>query len=182
MKKLLTLMSLTVLTLSFQNAMAQDDLAGKIVLVSGDTLRGFLKNESASGLLDHVEFKSTASTAGYKTYTPSEVRSFQIDNGNLYRAVTFSNVSLEHPVYQTHYAKLLVTGEYDLYSFRENGFLYFLARHDTTYRLLYDDDLHATTYVKGNFRNELNYFAVFCDASKSGIENVQRRTDRQFLP
>ncbi len=172
MKKLPILLSLMALALSFQNAAAQqDDLPGYVVLVSGDTLHGFLKAEGADRLLDQVQFKSSAAT-DYKTYKPSEARSFQFDNGNLYRAVTFSNVSLDHPVYETHYAKLLVTGEYDLYSFMEKGDLYFVARHDTTYRLIYDDDLHTIPYVKGNFRNELNYFAVFCDASKFGIENI----------
>jgi len=119
MKKLPILLSLMALALSFQNAAAQqDDLPGYVVLVSGDTLHGFLKAEGADRLLDQVQFKSSAAT-DYKTYKPSEARSFQFDNGNLYRAVTFSNVSLDHPVYETHYAKLLVTGEYDLYSFMD---------------------------------------------------------------
>jgi len=172
MPKLLVLLTLSCLALCAKTASAQDeDLPGYVVLVSGDTLHGFIKSEGSVRLLDFVKFKTTAS-AEYKTYTPAEARSFQFDNGNLYRTVTFNNISLSQPEYQTHYARLLVAGEYDLYSFLEKGNLYFLARHDTTYRLIFDDDLHVDPYTKGNFRNELNYFAIFCETSRPGIENI----------
>jgi hypothetical protein len=65
-----------------------------------------------------------------------------------------------------------VSGEYDLYSFTERDRLFFLVRKDTSYRLLFDDGIRVGTDNKGNFRNELNFFSVFCEASKSGIESM----------
>jgi hypothetical protein len=151
---------------------AQDHpLPGYIVRTSGDTVRGFLREEGTGELLHQIAFKSDAA-GGYTNYSFDRVSAFQYQDGNLYRAISFTDVSLDQPVVQTHYARLLVSGEYDLYSFTERDRLFFLVRKDTSYRLLFDDDIHVGSYNKGNFRNELNFFAVFCESSKNGIEKM----------
>jgi hypothetical protein len=151
---------------------AQDHpLPGYIVRTTGDTVRGFLREEGTGELLHQIAFKSVA-TGDYTNYSFDRVSAFQYQDGNLYRAISFNNVSQDQPVVQTYYARLLVSGEYDLYSFTERDRLFFLVRKDTSYHLLFDDDIHVGAYNKGNFRNELNFFSAFCETSKNGIENM----------
>jgi hypothetical protein len=56
--------------------------------------------------------------------------------------------------------------------FLDNRVLYFLVSKDSLVHLLCDDDLHALPYIRGNFRNELNFFAVGCESARRGIERV----------
>lgn len=173
MKNTSILLALLCLNLIACSVTAQDrPLPGYIVRNSGDTLRGFLREQGTSELLHQIAFKSTAA-GEYTIYSFDQVSSFQYQDGNLYRAIGFSNVSLDQPVFQTHYARLLVSGEYDLYSFTEKDVLFFLVRKDTSFHLLFDDDSHVVgSNVKGNFRNELNFFAAFCESVRGGIESM----------
>jgi hypothetical protein len=172
MKNAPILLAVLCLNLIVFTVAAQDHpLPGYIVRTSGDTVRGFLREEGTSELLHQIAFKSAAAD-DYTNYSFDRVSAFQYQDGNLYRAISFNNVSLDQPVVQTHYARLLVSGEYDLYSFTERDRLFFLVRKDSSYHLLFDDDIHVGTYNKGNFRNELNFFSVFCETSKNGIENI----------
>jgi hypothetical protein len=172
MKNTSILLAFLCLNLIAFTVTAQDHpLPGYIVRTSGDTVRGFLREQGTGELLHQIAFKSTA-VGDYTIYSFDRVSAFQYQDGNLYRAISFNNVSLDQPVVQTHYARLLVSGEYDLYSFTERDRLFFLVRKDTSYRLLFDDDIHVGTDNKGNFRNELNFFSVFCETSKNGIESM----------
>ncbi len=172
MKNTPILLAFLCLNLIAFTVTAQDHpLPGYIVRTSGDTVRGFLREEGTGELLHQIAFKSD-NAGDYTNYSFDRVSAFQYQDGNLYRAISFNNVSLDQPVVQTHYARLLVSGEYDLYSFAENDHLFFLVRKDTAYRLLFDDDIHVGTYNKGNFRNELNFFSAFCEPVRGGIENM----------
>jgi hypothetical protein len=173
MKPLPILLALLCLNLVACSVTAQDHLLpGYIVRTSGDTLRGFLREQGTNELNHQIAFKSTAA-GEYTTYSFDKVSSFQYQDGNLYRAISFSNVSLDQPVFQTLYARLLVGGEYDLYSFTEKDVLFFLVRKDTSFHLLFDDDSHVVgSNIKGNFRNELNFFSAFCESLRSGIESM----------
>jgi hypothetical protein len=163
---------LLALILMASTACAQNTvLTGYIVRSSGDTLHGSFREGSASDLLHSVAFRQSADN-DFKVYTPDEVRAFGFDNGYLYRSVSYSDISRDHPIIKTCFAKLLVSGEYDLYSFTDDQGLFFLGRKDTTLYLLFDDDLRTVPFVNGNFRNELNFFAVGCESLRSGIESI----------
>lgn len=159
------------------------DLPGYIVRNSGDTLRGLLREQGTDESAKRISFRATAADSDYQVYTPNEVKSYQYTDGNLFRAITFPDTRKEGVVSETVYGKLLVGGEFDLYTFTEGDVLYFLVRKDTGFYLLYDDDIHAAPYVKGNFRNELNFFATSCDASNWNIEamNYSIRTMMNFF-
>jgi hypothetical protein len=163
------LLCLNLIALTLTTTAQDHPLPGYIVKTSGDTLRGFLKEQGTGELLHQIAFKTTA-TGDYTTYSFDQVSSFQYQEGNLYRAISFNNVSLDQPLVQMHYARLLVSGEYDLYSFTEKDRLFFLVKKDTSFHLLFDDDIHVGTYIKGNFRNELNFFAAFCESIRNQIE------------
>src|ERR1700735_3757315 len=110
--------SLSLLSISAQ---AQDhSLPGYIVRVSGDTIHGFLKEQGTDESARRISFKGSASENDYQVYTPDQVKSFQYDNGNLFRAITYPDTRKEEgTVTRSCYGKLLVAGEFDLYSFTE---------------------------------------------------------------
>lgn len=160
------------LCLLFGTAYAQDrNLPGYIVRVSGDTLRGLLQEQTMDEAARTVLFRPAGET-GYHRYTPAEVRAYQFDGGDLERAITYSDTREEQPVVRSGFAKLLVAGEYDLYSFTEKEVLFFLARKDSSFYLIYDDDLHTTPAIPGNFRNELNFFSASCEAARRDVERI----------
>jgi opacity protein-like surface antigen len=139
---------------------------GYIVRSTGDTIRGYLKPQPVDSRIDGIPFSTGA---GYTIYSPAEVSAYQYEGGNAYRAMTFTNQLGQQ---ESRFARLLVSGQCELYSFFETGVLYFLIRKDTIVHLLYDDDLHAEPYVKGNFRNELNFFAVGCEPARHNLESL----------
>ncbi|HTR27675.1 MAG TPA: hypothetical protein VMH27_00295 [Puia sp.] len=148
------------------------DLPGYIVRTSGDTVHGFLKEQGTDESAKHISFKASAAENDYQVFAYDAVKSYQYEAGNLFRAITFSDTRKEEPVTRTYFGKLLVTGEYDLFTFTEDGELYFLVRRDTVFYMIYDDDLRSLPYVKGNFRNELNFFATSCEAARKEIERA----------
>ena len=166
MKSFVLAISFTALLLCVR---AQDRvLRGYIVKSSGDTLRGVLKEQGSDESTKQISFKASATDKEYQIYTPDQVKSYQYDGGNLFRAVTYTDTRAAS-VTRTCYGKLLVTGEYDLYCFSESGALYFLVRKDNNYRLLYDDDRWDLEFGKGNFRNELNFLASGCNSMANEV-------------
>jgi len=161
------------LFLLFVSAHAQNHpLPGYIVRVSGDSIHGFLKEQGTDESSRQISFKKTADDKEYQIYTPVEVKAFQYDGGNLFRAIGYSDNRGSVASYRTNFARLLVTGEYDLYSFTEKDILLFLARKDSSFYLIFDDDIDQVPIIPGNFRNELNFFALSCDELKGQIDKV----------
>lgn len=162
------------LCLLFFSTHAQDhSLPGYIVRNSGDTVHGLLKEQGSDESAKRISFKASATDNDYQVFGVDEVKSFQYDGGNVFRAISFPDTRKEgETVTRAVFGTLLVSGEYDLYSFTEGGILYFLAERDGSFYVMYDDDLRSFPYVKGNFRNELNFFAVSCDAANGQIGQV----------
>ncbi|HXB33634.1 MAG TPA: hypothetical protein VNV35_09440 [Puia sp.] len=165
------------LFLSFSTTQAQDSFEpGYIVRVAGDTVHGFLKEQGSDETAERISFKASATDKKYKVFTPSDVKAFRYDGGYQFRAVSYSDTRKDQPVTRTCFAKLLVTGEYDLYSFTEDYVLFFLVRKDNNFYLLFDDDVHTIPGISGNFRNELNFFVGPCGAEKQEIEGLDYST------
>jgi hypothetical protein len=162
------------LCLLFFSANAQDrSLPGFIVRNFGDTLHGFLKEQGTDESAKQISFKASATDNDYQVFGVNDVKFFQYDGGNLYRAISFPDTRKEgETVARTLFGNLLVSGEYDLYRFAEQDILYFVAQRDGNFYLMFDDDVRSEPYVKGNFRDELNFFAVSCDEARRGIGQV----------
>jgi hypothetical protein len=168
------------LGLAFFTLHAQDrSLPGYIVRVSGDTLRGFLKVQGSDESAKQISFKASADDKNYQVYNPDQVKAFQYNDGYLFRAITYADMraggkvdARATAVTRICYGKLLVAGEYDLYSFTEQSWLYFLVRKDSTFYLVYDDDLQAAPYSQGNFRSELNFLASGCAVMSKEVESA----------
>ena len=161
------------LCLLFLSVHAQDHSSpGYIVRVSGDTVRGFLKEQGTNESATQISFKATVDAREYQVYTPEGVKAFQYDGGNLFRAIAYADARGAATKYRTNFARLLVTGQYDLYSFTEKDILFFLVRKDSSFYFIFDDDLSQQPMVPGNFQNELNFFAVSCEGPKLQTEKV----------
>jgi len=145
---------------------------GYIVRINGDTLRGFLKTEVAGDLLNEVKFKTSLDEQDFTVYKTDAVKSFKFDEGNLYRVVSFINALIDSASSRVCFAKLLVTGEYNLYSFMEHGNLYFLAGKEAELHFLFDSELHGESSVRGNYQNELNFFSANCETVRYRIERT----------
>jgi opacity protein-like surface antigen len=169
MKKLLS--SLTFLAVSCFVHAQKTTHPGYIVRSTGDTVRGYLQEVLITDEVSRVGFKPNAADNEFTLYTPDQVTAFQYDSGHVYRALTFTNTLRSPAVPQTSFARLLVSGECELYSLHDNT-LYFLVRKNATVHFLYDDDIHAEPFIPGNFRNKLNFFAVGCDSAREGIERL----------
>ncbi|HUB61189.1 MAG TPA: hypothetical protein VL978_10825 [Puia sp.] len=169
-----TFVPVLVLCCLFFSTRAQDRaLPGYIVRNSGDTVHGFLREQGSDESAKRISFKASATDNDYQVYSFGEVKSFQYADGNLFRAITYSDTRKEgEPVMRTCYGKLLVSGEFDLYSFTEEDILFFLVRKDTSFYLMFDDDTRSGHEVNGNFRNELNFFAISCDEIKEDAGTV----------
>lgn len=177
MKKLLT--ALACLGIALLSQAQQNNHPGYIVRSTGDTVHGYLREVLVTDLVNRVGFKSRVTDNEFTEYTPDQVTAFQYDSTNIYRALTFTTPLRSNAAPQTTFARLLVAGEFELYRlYDENP--YFLAKKDTILRFLYDDDIHAVPYVKGNFRNELNFFAVGCEFLRRGIEGMSYTEDNMI--
>ncbi len=166
-------LAISLFLLSIPSHAQDHSLSGYIVRNSGDTVHGFLKEQGTDESARRISFKGLASENDYQVFTPAEVKAFQYDGGNLFRAIIYPDTRKEEgTVTRSCYGKLLVAGEFDLYNFTEDGVLYFLVRKDDNFYLIYDDDIRSLPYVKGNFRNELNFFAVSCDEAKKEIDRA----------
>jgi hypothetical protein len=155
-------------------ARAQDgNLPGYIVKNSGDTVRGLLKQQGSDESAKQISFKASETDKDYQVYTPDQLKSYRYDGGNLFRTVICPDRSQQAgAIGGTFFGKLLVTGEDDLYSLSTDGRLYFLVRKGDRFYLLFDENLETMPYVKGNFRNELNFLASGCMAMNKEIERA----------
>lgn len=167
MKKLLS--SLACVALTFFVHAQQATHPGYIVRSAGDTVHGYLKEVVMTDHVTQVGFRTNPSDE-FTLYSPTQVKAFQYDTVHVYRAVTFTN-TLNNSAPQTAFARLLVSGECELYSLVD-GDLFFLVRKDSIVHFLFDDDIHNTQVIRGNFRNQLNFFAVGCESIRRGIESI----------
>jgi opacity protein-like surface antigen len=161
-----------VLALYSISSLAQDAFSpGYIIDNHGDTVRGNLQNSTQRNLTQQVSFtrKQGASPTGYK---PGEIRSFQYEQGDIYRTITFVNTIDGKNQQETLFGHSLVSGKYDLYSIREEGELHFVVKRDTATYFLYTDKVTGNLVTKGNYLNQLNFLSTGCEAVNRKVEST----------
>lgn len=142
---------------SAQNAYTK----GYIVEMNGDTVRGDLREDLEETLSRSITFKDQSGVS--KKLSTSDIKAFGFDQGPIFRQVHYLD-PLNSLKTENHFAKLLVDGKYDLFSFRRKDNLFFVVVNSDTAYLLYDD---ITTQLgeiaeQGNYRNFLAFFARDC--------------------
>jgi hypothetical protein len=161
-------------------AVAQSSyVKGYVILNNNDTLNGFLKQDVEGNLLKQVVFSNNENGNEGKTYTSTDIKAFYFNGGNFFESIYFTDVDTSH---QTYFARYILKGYYNLYSFRKSDRQYFIIRHEDTTYLLYDDIiLSSGTYdTKGNYQNQFMFLARNCSSSLSRIPQL-RYDETEFI-
>ena len=145
---------------------------GYIIKQEGDTLRGFIQNAIEADLSKQVYFKPD-SLSSLQLFRPKDILSFKIGRG-IYQSMFFKNFAGEQVFEDTCFAKKLVKGRFDLYSFSRDQQLYFLIRTDTLTYFLYNTvfDGNGELIKPGIYLNVLNLISLPYDKSLADYARV----------
>lgn len=147
----------TLLLLSFISSFAQSDyFKGKVTLLDGRVLEGFVKDGSDASNTSFCLFKETLQSES-KKYSPKEIRGYQIEDRKIYSSFKIK------PAEGDSIQKLLQTlvgGEMNLFFLREGGVNHYYVKYPGKRlteimgenRVVVNNTTYAT---EGNFKNEL---------------------------
>jgi hypothetical protein len=143
-------------------AFGQDNYKkGYIVGNNGDTTRGYIKEETEEELSNAIEFRNQEGFT--RTLSAVDIKGFGFDVKNPFRVVNYSDL-LDDSKRKTHFAKLLLEGTYQVFSFRRKDDLYFIVSNKDTSYFLYDDLITNMGQLieNGNYLNQLFFIAHEC--------------------
>lgn len=112
---------------------------GGIRLMNGETLYGYLAQDTEVELKRRVHFKKSLGKMAYEVYSPNEIAGFFFDKGPTFDAIltSFRRDNLE--LKQKAFAKLVARGTIDLYLFQENieesKFIFYAEKDGQLHRL-----------------------------------------------
>ena len=149
----------------------QDVFTKGYIVAGKDTVRGYIKQDLDERLAEGITFKNQAGIS--KVLTVSDINFFGFDDGFRFGVVSYVDPH-EGSNKKIHFAKILMQGPYDLFSFRKRDDLYFVVRRSDSSYLLYDDERTTLGDVveKGNFRNFLAFFGRECSKTNLDIANI----------
>lgn len=147
-------------------------LPGYVVKNNKDTLKGYLENTTETNLLKKVKFK-TDLNASVQIFSQADISSFS-NSGDVYRNIAYLNTSVDNPGWDSNFAKLLVTGTNELYTFIEGDRRFYVVKHDTVTILLYDVSYVSTNEPMhpGNYMSRLNLLANECKSAISTSQDI----------
>jgi hypothetical protein len=144
---------------------------GYIVTNSKDSVKGFVMNAQESELTLSVKFKQTLSSE-LKEYKPSDLAGFGIGT-DIYRSKKFLNTA-EDSVIETAFLKLLVKGQYTLYSYVKPARKFYLLNSQNHDYFLYDAVIgNAGEVIRvANYYNDLNFVSISCEKVNKLVKDV----------
>jgi len=144
---------------------------GYIIYHNRDTVKGFIKAAVEEDLNSTVQFKKDLN-GELKTYRPADLSGFGVGK-EMYRTINFKNISQTNAL-DTVFAKQLVSGEYNLFTYMKSARRFFLLQRDITVYLLYDAVFRSSgeTDQVANYQNYLNFISISCDKMKNQYANV----------
>jgi hypothetical protein len=144
---------------------------GYIVKSSGDTVKGYIREDRNGGLAESVSFKAGVSESP-STFTVKDIRAFGFD-GTIFRALNyFDEVD---SVQKERFGKLLVEGHYNLYAlyFGVAEHYFYVTGQDGKNLFLFDDVMGHTDAIRnGNFRNNLFFIGQSCPNALNTVETM----------
>lgn len=133
-----TILPYLFVCISFFTNAQSEFLTGQIVNLDGDTLSGFIKNESDFVLGSQVQFK-TSLKAKEKTYLPSTLRGFILEGTNHYQSINTYYYANKVKIESKAFCKILVLGELSLFKSqfgnRASEFVLYLVKNGKIVRL-----------------------------------------------
>jgi hypothetical protein len=147
-------------------------IPGYIITTNKDSLKGDILYTSESEMAQAVKFRKEGSTT-FSEYHIMDLLGFGMEQEK-YSRKNFIN-SAEDSVRVTAFLKLLVIGEYSLYSYAGPERKFYLLQKDTVSYFLYDyvnqsdvNDLH-----RANYHNYLSFVTLNCEQAHRLAENVE---------
>lgn len=135
---------------------AQSDYTqGYLVLKNGDTVKSWLQPDDPKKILSGFRAKKGSPDAQAEILSPAEVNFIQYTGGNRYASISFVNSSGDSTFSETLFARTLVKGDYNLYSFYRKDRLFFVVIDQLSSYLLYDNFIAGF----GSLREDGNYYA-----------------------
>src|SRR5664279_4490596 len=165
------LLCLVFLHLFYNTLSAQKGFdPGYVITHSRDTVKGFIETTEEKNLSNSVHFKKEIN-GELKEYLPQDLFGFGI-NREMYKSIFFSNTTNGN-IMDTVFARQLVSGAYNLFTFMGSA-RFFLLQKDTSIYLLYDESQDGAGQIDrvGNFRNYLNFISVSCERLKNQYKDV----------
>ena len=144
---------------------------GYIINNNGDTVQGYIKEDVEEKLAHSIDFKDKAGIT--KMLSVGDIKEFGFEDEGNFRLVNYVD-PLDSLKRKIHFAKFMLEGRYQLFSFRRKDDLYFIVvNKDTTY-LLFDDvkSEFGDIFEKGNYQSLLFFFARECPKVSSKVANV----------
>ncbi len=145
---------------------------GFIVNNTGDTVKGFVKEDEEKNFMRGVSFASAVSGDQQKFMTTTDIKGFGFTDGAVYEKTHYADAGGGSFDVFAYY---VVAGYYRLFSFLVNDRQYFAIKNqkDSTF-LLYDDETTVTGVVEtqGNYKNQLLFFARDCESLKAELNNL----------
>src|SRR5438270_7216479 len=114
---------ISVLVMPF-TLLAQQVFKEGYIVTTTDTVHGYLKEDIESSLTKGVTFSKNASGTPNQFYSAGDIRAFHFNGDNIFQLARFTDAN---GVQQQYFAKLLLKGYYDLFSFRKDDKQYFVV-------------------------------------------------------
>ncbi len=133
-----------------------------ILLQIAGTVKGLVQKTIFDKLCAEVHFKA-GQNSPLQTFVPGTINSFSIDE-DIFRTVVFQNTSLDPVTTDTSFAKQLVLGKYELYSFTRRERPFFIVRDQSTSSLLFNTAYngHGDVDQEGNYTSRLGLLKSQC--------------------
>jgi hypothetical protein len=152
------------------NAQQTSD-SGYIINHNRDTTRGFIKTSVDADLCESVSFRKNINNE-WTRYGPSDLIGFCLYN-ETFRSIHFLNTTKGNTA-DTTFAKQLVSGEYNLFTYTNGSRRFFILQKDTTIYLLYDELFLNTGEIEqaANYQNYLYFISIPCDKLKNKSKQI----------
>ncbi len=145
---------------------------GWLVKNNKDTIRGYILESVDAEFSKQVNFKSDSGAAA-QIFLPGDIQSFGIGSA-IYKSISFQNTDPEKMIRDDCFAKMLVTGKYDLFVFTRRDRQFFLIKNDTSTYFLYNSlfSNNGELITQGNYTNTLNLISIPCEKLASRYDRV----------
>jgi opacity protein-like surface antigen len=160
MKPLLVLISTLIYSISLQ---AQSDYGpGYILKPNGDTVKGSIFRGTEQDMAEKIKFKADNSNS-VQNFSISDINGFGLDN-DIFRKISFQNTTTGDAVTDSSFAKLLVSGFYELYTFERNDRRYYIVKNSAQSYLLYTNSYtqQGEVEIQGNYVSRLQILEGEC--------------------
>jgi hypothetical protein len=144
---------------------------GYIINNSGDTIKGYIKEDLEEKLTQSINFKDQAGMI--KMLSVGDIKEFELEGEGNFRLVNYVD-PLDSLKRKIHFAKFMLEGTYRLFSFQRKDNLYFVVENKDTSYLLYDNIMTALGGLidRGNYQSLLFFFSRECSKVSSTAANV----------